>query len=312
MSVLVFHSGIDRGEHWRAALGEAMPDLAFRDWDEPGTDADVDYALVWKPPPGALKARFSTLKAILSLGAGVDHILADPDLPDGVPVIRMVDPGLCQGMVEYALLHALALHRDQPAYAAQQRSRLWHERAAPPPAQERIVGVMGLGRLGGAIAQALAGVGFKLRGWSRSPRDIPGVTCFAGRASLPEFLAPCEILIDVLPATPETVGILNADLFARLPAGAGLINMGRGAHQVEADILAALDAGRLGHAVLDVFETEPLPADHPFWSHPKVTVTPHVAAITQPASGARYIAEVIARIEAGEPPPNAVDPAAGY
>lgn len=312
MSVLVFHSGIDRGDRWRAALAEAAPDLVFRDWDEPGDDAAVDYALVWKPPAGALKARFPNLKAILSLGAGVDHILADPDLPAGVPVVRMVDPGLRQGMVEYALLQTLALHRDAPAYAAQQRAGLWRELPAPPPAQDRTVGVMGLGRLGGAIAEALTRVGFQVRGWARTARDMPGIACFAGAAGLDAFLAECEILIDVLPATPETAGVLNAALFAKLPRGAGLINMGRGAHQVEADILAALDSGQLSHAVLDVFATEPLPAGHPFWAHPRVTVTPHVAAVTQPGSGARHVAAAIARIEGGAAPPNAVDPAAGY
>lgn len=311
MTTLVFHSDIDRGGLWARYLKQEMPDLVFRAWDEPGDDADVSYALVWKAPHGALKRRFPNLRAILSLGAGVDHVFADPDLPPGVPVIRMVDPMLRQGMVEYALLHALRLHRLVPELEAMQRAREWRVLVAPP-AQERTVGVMGLGVLGGAIAQTLAGVGFRTRGWARRPKELAGVECFAGAEGLKPFLGACDILICVLPMTPETKDILNADLFACLPKGAGLINMGRGGQQVEADILAALDSGQLSHAVLDVFQTEPLPQDHPFWTHPKVTVTPHVAAITHPSSGAKVIAGIIADIEAGREPPNRVDREAGY
>ena len=311
MTTLIFHSDIDRGGEWARCLRAELPDLDFRDWHAPGDDGDVTYALVWKAPHGELKRRFPKLKAILSLGAGVDHVFADPDLPEGVPVIRMVDPMLRQGMVEYALLHALSLLRQVPQLEAQQRAREWVQLLAPP-AQDCRVGVMGLGVLGGAIAKALADVGFPVRGWSRRAKDVPRIACFAGPDGLKPFLAGCDILVSVLPMTPETKNILDAGLFAQLPRGAGLINMGRGGQQVEADILAALDSGQLSHAVLDVFQTEPLPQDHPFWTHPKVTITPHIAAITYPHSGAKVVAGIIADIEAGREPPNRVDPKAGY
>lgn len=311
MITLVFHSDVDRGGEWGRYLKAELPGITFRNWNDPGDDGAVTYALVWKAPHGELKRRFPKLKAILSLGAGVDHVFADPDLPEGVPVIRMVDPMLRQGMVEYALLYALSLHRLVPQLEALQRACDWVPLMAPP-AQERRVGVMGLGVLGGAIAKALADVGFQTRGWSRRPKDLPGVACFSGQDGLKSFLAGCDILVSVLPMTPQTKDILDADLFAQLPKGAGLINMGRGGQQVEADILAALDNGQLSHAVLDVFQTEPLPRDHAFWGHPKVTVTPHIAAITHPSSGAKVIAGIISDIEAGRAPPNRVDPAAGY
>ena len=311
MSTLIFYSAIDRGPDWEVALKREIPELVFRDWDEPGNDADVTFALVWKPPAGALRARFPNLRAIVSLGAGVDHIFADPDLPPGVPVIRMIDPGLRQGMIEYALLHVLALHRRAAELREAQAKGRWVGDLFTPLAQDTDVSVLGLGVLGGAIAQALAQVGYRVRGWSRTPKDMPGIACHHGADGLGAAL-DADIVVSVLPMTPATRGILNADLFARMRPGAGLINMGRGGQQVEADIVAALDSGQLSRVVLDVFQTEPLPQGHPFWAHPCVTVTPHNAAITQPGTAARVVGEAIRAVLQGREPANVVDPGAGY
>ncbi len=248
---------------------------------------------------------------IFSLGAGVDHLLSDPELPAGVPIVRMTDAALTRGMTEYVTLHVLRHHRRQRALEANQRAGAW-EHVVTPTAPARRVGIMGLGMLGRAAARALAALEFDLAGWSRTAHDIAGVACFHGPDGLGPFLARTEILVCLLPLTPETEGILTAALFAQLPKGASLINAARGGHQVEADILAALESGQLSEATLDVFETEPLPAGHPFWSHPRVTVTPHNASVTDPDSGARQVIENISRFRRGEPLPDLVDVKAGY
>jgi len=307
---LVFYSDSDRFEPWRVALTEAIPDLDVRPWDRVGDPAEIDFALVWLPPQGALR-RFPNLKAILNLGAGVDALLKDPDLPKGVPIVRMVDDDLAKCMAEYVLLHVLRYHREQPALDAQQERREWRI-IASPAAGHRRVGVMGLGAMGGEAARHLLAVGFDVASWTRGPRSMPGVEGFHGPDGLGPFLARTEILVCLLPLTQETEGILDRDLFYRLPRGACLINAGRGGHQVEADILAALDAGQLGGATLDVFRTEPLPAGSPFWTHPKVTVTPHNASITNPGSAVRHVVASIRQARAGEPLRNVVDPAVGY
>jgi glyoxylate/hydroxypyruvate reductase A len=307
---LIFYSDSDRFEPWRDALTAAIPDLEIRNWDAPGDPAEIDFALVWLPPQGALR-RFPNLKAILNLGAGVDALLKDPDLPPGVPIVRMVDDDLAKCMAEYVLLHVLRYHREQPALDAQQREKRWHN-IASPAASFRRVGVMGLGAMGGEAARHLLAVGFDVASWTRSAKAMPGVESFHGADSLTRFLARTEILACVLPLTPETRGILNNDLFRRLPRGAYLINAGRGGHQVAADILAALDDGQLGGATLDVFGTEPLPPESPFWTHPKVTVTPHNASVTNPRSAVRHVVESIRRARAGEPLRHVVDPKVGY
>jgi glyoxylate/hydroxypyruvate reductase A len=307
---LIFYSDSDRFEPWRDALTAAIPDLEIRNWDAPGDPAEIDFALVWLPPQGALR-RFPNLKAILNLGAGVDALLKDPDLPPGVPIVRMVDDDLAKCMAEYVLLHVLRYHREQPALDAQQREKRWHN-IASPAASFRRVGVMGLGAMGGEAARHLLAVGFDVASWTRSAKAMPGVESFHGADGLTRFLARTEILACVLPLTPETRGILNNDLFRRLPRGAYLINAGRGGHQVAADILAALDDGQLGGATLDVFGTEPLPPESPFWTHPKVTVTPHNASVTNPRSAVRHVVESIRRARAGEPLRHVVDPKVGY
>ncbi len=307
---LIFYSESDRFDAWRDALRAAVPDLEVRPWDAPGDPADIEFALVWLPPHGALR-QFPNLRAILNLGAGVDALLKDPALPEGVPVVRMVDDDLATCMAEYVLLHVLCYHRDQPTLDAQQRAHEWRM-IASPAAMHRRVGILGLGAMGGEAARLLVGAGFDVAGWSRRPKDLPGVQSFHGEDGRAAFLARSEILVCLLPLTPETDGILDRDLFHALPKGAYLINAGRGGHQVEDDVLAALDAGQLAGATLDVFREEPLPATSAFWDHPKVTVTPHNASITNPHSAVRHVCESIRRVRAGEPLRNVVDPDLGY
>lgn len=307
---LIFYSESDRFERWRDALAAAMPDLEVRPWRDAGDPAEIEFALVWLPPRGALK-QFPNLKAILNLGAGVDALLQDPDLPPGVPIVRMVDDDLADCMAEYVLLHVLRYHREQPALDAQQWARQWRLIVSPRAAHRR-VGLMGLGAMGVATAALLSAVGFDLAAWTRSPRSLDGIDCFHDAAGLPPFLARTEILVCLLPLTDATAGILDRTLFAGLPRGAHLINAGRGGHQVEADILDALASGQLGGATLDVFRDEPLPADSPFWDHPQVTVTPHNASICNPESAVRHVCETIRRVRAGEPLAHVVDPDTGY
>lgn len=308
---LVFKSDADSWADWRQHLRDAAPDLACRDWDEPGDDDSVEFALVWKPPFGEMRRRFRNLKAIFSLGAGVDHLLADSDLPPGVPIVRMVEPELTRGMTEYVVLHVLRYHRQTPLFEEQQRDHVW--RVVPTPTSpKRRVGIMGLGVIGRDSLRVLSALGFALSGWSRTAKSIPGVTCHHGPDGVNAFLAEVEILVCLLPYTADTDNILNRDLFDRLPRGAYLINAGRGGLQDEDDILAALESGRLAGAALDVFREEPLPADHAFWDHPKVTITPHNAGTAQAWSGAAEVAANIKRIRDGQAPLNIADPAAGY
>jgi glyoxylate/hydroxypyruvate reductase len=252
-------------------------------------------------------------EAIFSLGAGVDHILADPELPD-VPVVRIVDPDLTMRMTEYVVLHVLMHHRRQRLYDAQQRERMWreHEQA---PANAVAVGVMGLGVLGRAAAVALARLGFRVAGWSRTPKALPDIETFHGDAGLDAFLRRTEILVCLLPATPATQGMLDRKLIRKLKrdgAGAYLINAARGTLQVDADILAALEEGLLAGATLDVFAREPLPAASPLWRHPKVTITPHNAAVSDPRALAANVLRQIERFEQGLPLEHVVDRACGY
>lgn len=309
MALLVVsaHKNLD---DWTAELRRQVPDLELRFLPAFGDPADIEYALVWLPPPGLL-ASLPNLKVIFSLGAGVDHLLRDPTLPD-VPLVRMVEPGLTEGMTEYVCLHVLRWHRDAPAYEHQQGERVWKQVPHQRIARERRVGILGLGVLGQDAARALAQLRFDVAGWSRTAKRVEGVTCFHGDAGLPPFLARTEILVCLLPLTPDTENILDAKLFAGLPPGAVVINAARGKLQVEEDLLAALDSGHLAGATLDVFRAEPLPAEHPFWTHPKVTVTPHVAAITQARTGIRHIADAIGRARRGEPLLHLVDRQRGY
>ena len=307
---LIFCSRTDDPDEWRDAFAENMPDLEFRVWPDIGDPADVEIALVWDPMEEQL-LRFPNLKLIASLGAGVDHLLAATTLPDGVPMTRFVDDNLTQGMREWVLLYTLYCHRRVPEYLAYQRVQDWH-RLDAPFSYERRVGIMGLGVLGAASAKSLQDIGFEVIGWSRHEKNLPGVKSYAGAEALDEFLAASEILICLLPLTPATEGIIDSRLLGALPEGACLINGARGGLVVEADLIAALESGRLSHAVLDVTREEPLPAEDPLWRAPNITITPHVASITNAQSGARLVSENIRRVRAGEAPHHIVDPEAGY
>jgi glyoxylate/hydroxypyruvate reductase A len=303
--VLVFYSDLDDPCPWRAALTQAIPGLDFRVWPDVGQLEDIDYALVWRPPPGMLR-RLPRLKAVLSLGAGVDHVFADPELPRHVPITRMVDAGLASQMSEYALYGVLHFHRSMDAYATFQRRAEWRPLPAVP-AHERTIGVMGLGVLGTDFARKAAALGFRVIGWSRSVKDIPGVASTHGEAALSGFLAETQILVNFLPLTPQTEGILNGRLFGRLPRGAYIVNIARGAHLLEADLLDALASGQIAGAMLDVFGREPLPPAHPFWLHPNVIVTPHIAAQAIASLMVEQVVDNIRRIERGESPTGLVD-----
>jgi glyoxylate/hydroxypyruvate reductase A len=252
-----------------------------------------------------------TVQALFVLGAGVERFLADSTIPAGVQIVKMAEPGLTQAMEHYVLWQVLNHHRRFWELEAAQRTARWIEQTYPAP-WERKVGVMGLGALGEAVARMLQRFGFDTRGWSRSAKAIDGVAAFAGTDRLAEFLDGLEILVCLLPLTAETQGILNADLFRHLAPGAGLINVGRGAQLNEADLLTALDSGRLTAASLDVFAAEPLPAAHPFWRHPRIFVTPHLAADVDPESSAAAIKRQIDRCEAGQAPENVADRTRGY
>ena len=307
---LIIKSDFARDDIWRDAFNTVAPDLDCRSWQAPGDLADIEYAFVWKPEKGGLR-RFPNLKCIFSIGAGVDHLLGDAGLPEGVPVVRMVEPELTRGMAEYVALHVLRCHREVPTLEQAQRDRVWNELIVPT-APDRRVGIMGFGVLGQASAQALSAFGFDLACWSRTEKAFPGGQSFHGAEGLKPFLGRTEILVCLLPLTPETEGILNRDLFAALPRGAWLINAARGGHQNEDDILEALESGQLAGATLDVFRKEPLSADHPFWSHPRVTDTAHIASVTQPRSAAAEVVANIRRIEQGDAPLHTVNIKAGY
>jgi glyoxylate/hydroxypyruvate reductase A len=306
---LMFLSPDDPAEAWREALLAAIPDLDFRIWPEVGDTAEIDLALVWRPPAGEL-ARYPNLRAILSLGAGIDGLLAQPGLPD-VPIARMVDPSLTRTMTEYVLLAVLRHHRQFDHYEREQRATRWSY-AFPPQAADRRVGIMGLGVLGGAAAQSLSSHGFPVAAWSRTRKELAGIESFAGEQGLPAFLARTDILVCLLPLTRDTAGILNARTFAGLPRGGYLINVARGAHLVEPDLIAALDSGQLAGATLDVFSEEPLPTENPLWRHPDVLITPHVASYSLPSTGAAGVVENIRRARAGQPLLHQVDRARGY
>jgi glyoxylate/hydroxypyruvate reductase len=308
--VVLFLSAVDSAAAWRAELQRLMPDLELRIWPDLGDPAAIEAVLVWRPPPGLL-ASLPNLKLIASLGAGVDHIFADPHLPPGVPIVRLVDPYMTVAMSEYVLWQVLRLHRQDVAYLAQQRQRRWRP-LAQPNAGERRVGVLGLGVLGGDAALKLQVAGFAVSGWSRRERKLPGIACFHGSDGLAVLLARAEILVCLLPLTAATDGILDAALFARLPRGAALVNCARGRHVVEADLLAALDSGRLSAAVLDVCRDEPLPEEHPFWHHERIILTPHVAAATHPPTAAAVVADTLRRLHAGKTLLNRVDASERY
>jgi glyoxylate/hydroxypyruvate reductase A len=307
---LLFRSTVDSAARWRAQLTRLTQELDVRVWPEIGDPATIDYALVWRPEPGFL-ASLPNLKLILSLGAGVDHLLGDPRLPLHLPIVRLVDPHMTDAMSEYVVLQVLRLHRRDLDYRTQQEAGVWRE-LDQQNAGERRVGILGLGELGQDAAKKLRALGFDVAGWSRSEKAVAGVRSYAGAAGLAPLLGRSEIIVCLLPLTAETEGILNKSTLALLPKGAALVNAARGSHLVEEDLVAALASGQISAAVLDVFREEPLPVDHPFWHHPRVVVTPHIAAFTNPATAAPIILDNIRRFAEGRPLLNRVDPARGY
>ena len=310
MTVAVYLPLEDRTTWWCEMLGELMPGWEVVPFSRVTDPEAVKYAVVWRPRTGEI-ARFPNLRAIVSVGAGIDHVLADAELPQGIPIIRTVGTDLTQRMREYVALHVLRHHRNMPEILASQGRRQWNQ-IIVPPATGRRVGVMGLGNLGAVAAQTLAGLSFRTVGWSLSGREVDGVETFAGEAGLDAFLAGTEILVCLLPLTPQTEGILNAGLFARLPEGACLVNAARGPHLVDDDLLAALGTGRIAQATLDVFHTEPLPQDHPFWTHPQITVTPHIASLIDAPTGSRIIAANILTFDETGTCADLADAARGY
>ncbi len=301
-------------DHFLHALQKAAPTRDLRTWPDAGDAADIRYVLAWHPPHGEIK-KFTNLEVIFSVGAGVDHLLADPDLPD-VPIVRFVDANLTQRMVEYVVLHTLLHHRRMPEYLAQQAASRWHEFVEPAAGDVR-VGILGFGVLGQAAGAALTNLGYDVAGWSRTPKVVADMVSYAGADGLNDFLGRSDILVVLLPLTPDTRGIVNAALLKRLAhdghlPGPTLINAGRGGLQVEADILAALDAGDIHSASLDVFESEPLPAESPLWRHPRIVVTPHNSAVSDNAAMAAYVLDQVAAYERGDGLTNIVTVARGY
>lgn len=309
MPAILFSSDIDDPALWHRMTEAEFPDLEFRAWPELGDPAEVRYALVFRIKDGVLKT-LPNLRAVVALGAGVDQILKDPEFPRQVPLIRLLGAGLAEQMSEYGIYAVLHFHRRMGEYLDQQARGEWRMLEAVPPSR-RTVGVMGLGQLGGDLARKLALLGFTVVGWSRRRHEIEGVTCF-DEAGRDEFLMRAEILINLLPLTADTRGVLGRELFYRLPRGAQVVNMGRGPHLVESDLVAAVDDGQIAGAMIDVFAEEPLPERHPFWTHPRIIVTPHIAAQPVADVALHQVAENLRVLERGEIPAGRVGPDRGY
>lgn len=309
MTVL-FCSDSEPPEPWRRAFAQALPGMPFRIWPDRGPAADVRYALVWRPDPGALDD-LPNLKAVLVLGAGVDVALSNPGLPKDVPVVRLLDAGMADPMAEYALYAVLHFQRRMAAYDLQQKDARWE----PLPwklAPDWPVGVMGLGIMGERVASRIAALGYPVAAWVRHARPGGAVEIFTGRSRFHDFLGRSRVVVNVLPLTSETESILDAAAFAAMPRGGYVVNIGRGAHIDDAALVSALDAGQLDGAMLDVFREEPLPASHAFWRHPKIVVTPHVAAPTLVDVASAQVVENVRRMERGEAPLGLVERTRGY
>jgi glyoxylate/hydroxypyruvate reductase len=307
---LLFYSQFDDPADWGRHLRDAMPGLDFRVWPEVGDPKDIEAALVWKAPEGELR-RFPNLKLIINLGAGVDSIVKDRTLPQGIPIVRIADAEMSRMMAQFVLAAVLRHYRDFVSFSRAQRERRWHY-IHPHEAATCGVGVMGLGNLGGMAAAELVRQGFRVAGWARSPKSLEGVESFHGEAGFAPFLARSEILVMMLPLTQETEGIMDARALALLPRGAKIVNVGRGQLVDEDALVAALRSGQIAEATLDVFRTEPLPAESPLWEFDQVLVTPHLASVAIPRTAARQVAENLRRLAAGEPLLNVVDPRRGY
>jgi glyoxylate/hydroxypyruvate reductase A len=307
---LLFISENDDPSVWKAELAKAIPGLEVRIWPDSGDAGDIEFALAWNPPPGLL-ASFPNLRFIQALGMGIDHFLTDPDLPKTVPLARLVDPDMARQMSEFVVHAVLRFHRQATLYAHHQDNRLWRQEAIPDTGNAT-VGIMGLGVLGADAAAKLDAIGFRVRGWSLRPHDAENIESFHGPNGFEEFMRETQFLVCLLPLNGSTADIINKDTLGMLPEGAYVINVARGGHVVEDDLLDAVNSGHIAGAALDVFRSEPLAPDHPFWPHPKIHVTPHIAALTNPITAARLVAENIRRAADGQPPDNLIDPKRGY
>ena len=307
---ILFCSDLDAPEPWRRALARAFPHMGFRVWPDVGARDEIRYALAWRQQRGSL-ADLPNLKAILVMGAGVDGVLRDPELPAGVPVLRLLDAGMAVPMAEYALHALLHFHRGMPDYLAQRAEAKWQ----PLPwslVSDWPVGVLGLGVIGSVIAQRIAAMGYPVAAWVGHERASDDIQIFAGHSRFADFLARSRVVVNVLPLTEQTENILDARAFAAMPRGGYVVNIGRGAHVNDEDLIAAFDTGQLGGAMLDVFREEPLSPSHEFWRHPKIIVTPHVAAPTIVDTAEQQVIANIERLERGEMPIGVVSRERGY
>lgn len=315
MQITIYLDGdVQRAQDWRDQLSRRLPGSTIRVW-QPGDDGPTDYLLVWKPPAQVLMQR-PGLKAIVNLAAGVDTLLdvlrANPGLvPPQVPILRMEDAGMAAQMVDFARYQVLRFFRRMHDYDGQGRAQQW-AKLAPETKETFAVGVMGLGVLGAEVAAGVAALGFPVRGWSRSAKTLEGIDCHAGEAALPGFLRGLRVLINMLPLTPQTENVLDRALFDQLDAPAYVVNIGRGQHLVEADLLDAIARGQIGGAALDVFRVEPLPSGHPFWQEPRIAVTPHIAAVTLNDAGVQQVVRKLQALQSGAPVSGVVDLQRGY
>ena len=300
----------DEWAAWWPALAAALPGEQLVRNAAQAPFETIDVALVGNPPIGVLQG-LTGLRFIQSLWAGVDRLLLDTSVPASVPLARMVDPAMNSAMAETALWAVIAQHRGFFEYASQQRSAQWRQHAQRR-ADEINVAVLGLGQMGRAAAQTIARHGYRVGGWSANPAVVEGVATASGDAALHAVLAAAHIVVNLLPLTPATRALFGVKTLAQMRAGASFVNLARGAQVVDAALLAALDSGHLQHAVLDVFNSEPLPGGHPYWRHPQVTVLPHVAAQTDPRSAALIAADNVRAFRAGRIPSNLVDRTRGY
>jgi glyoxylate/hydroxypyruvate reductase A len=305
---ILFIPGKFDSKHWVTALHQLDPDLSIDIWPDVKDHNAIQFAMVWTYPKGEL-LKYPNLKGISSLGAGVDHIFNDTERPADVPIVRIVDKNLVRDMSQYVIWAVLNHTRSLDEYRQSQARSLWTPRALKPLPH---IGIMGLGQLGSDAAVKLQSLGFSVSGWSNTLKDMPGITCFAGEKQRNAFLNETDILICLLPLTPETRHILNRKTFSQLKKGAYLINVARGGHLLEEDLVAALDNHVLSGACLDVFNTEPLPSTHPFWQHPAIKITPHISSVTDPTSAVNQIFENYRRVMAGEELLNRVDVVRGY
>ena len=307
---IIFYSPEKNSQLWLDDISASLPGADVWLWTPDCAGRQADYAVLWAPPL-ALFASQQQLKAVFNIGAGVDSVIKLPNLPSGIPIVRLNDAGMAMQMAEY-VCHALIRHaRRFDTYEIYSKNREW-KREAPISRAAFPVGVMGLGDIGARVAQAVAAFEYPTFGWSRTLKSLSGITTFAGNDGLDEFLPRVRVLVCVLPLTPDTEGMLNADTFAKLKPDAYLINVARGRHLVENDLLAMLGSGRLAGATLDVVRDEPLPAGHAFWNHPKITITPHISAITLRAESVMQIAEKIRALECGETIAGVVETGRGY